>query len=112
LAVRNKYCSICARTVGSKSIPSEHLCFRNWAGPSTAMETDIIAEGFKRSLDMHGIKYTRMVGDGDSSVYRKLKEVKPYGNQLVEKVECRNHLLRNFSSKLRELTSTIANNDE
>ncbi|KAH0807689.1 hypothetical protein GEV33_015102 [Tenebrio molitor] len=105
LAVRNKYCSICARTVGSKSIPSEHLCFRNWAGPSTAMETDIIAEGFKRSLDMHGIKYTRMVGDGDSSVYRKLKEVKPYGNQLVEKVECRNHLLRNFSSKLRELTN-------
>jgi hypothetical protein len=40
---------------------------------------------------MHGIKYTRMIGDGDSSVYRKLKEVKPYGKQLVEKVECRNH---------------------
>jgi hypothetical protein len=37
LAVRNKYCSICSRTVGSKSIPSEHLCFRNWAGPSTAL---------------------------------------------------------------------------
>jgi hypothetical protein len=59
---------------------------------------------------MHGIKYTRMIGDGDNSVYRKLKEVKPYDKQLVEKVECRNHLLRNFSSKLRKLMSTIANN--
>jgi hypothetical protein len=59
---------------------------------------------------MHGIKYTRMIEDGDSSVYRKLKEVKPYGKQLVEKVECRNHLVRNFSLKLRELMSTIANN--
>lgn len=69
------------------------------------METDIIAEGFKTSVLVHGLKYLKMVGDGDSSVYRRLLQIKPYGNKLVEKVECRNHLLRNFSSKLREISS-------
>lgn len=69
------------------------------------METDIIAEGFKSSVNQYGLKYTKMVGDGDSSVYRKLLEIKPYGNSLVQKVECKNHLLRNFAKKVREICS-------
>jgi hypothetical protein len=44
------------------------------------MEADIIVEGFKRSMEIHGIKYTRLIGDGDSSIYRKLIEMRPYGN--------------------------------
>lgn len=67
------------------------------------MEADIIVEGFKKSMEMHGLKYHRLVGDGDSSVHRKLLEARPYGNLLIEKVECRNHLLRNFSKKIREI---------
>lgn len=44
-------------------------------------------------------------GDGDSSVTKRLKEVVPYGStRLVEKIECRNHLLRNFSTKIAALT--------
>lgn len=67
------------------------------------MESDIICEGFNKSIEMHGLMYRRLVGDGDSSVHRKLLETKPYGNILVEKIECRNHLLRNMCSKLRDL---------
>lgn len=67
------------------------------------MESDIIVEGFKRSMEMHGIIYKRLVGDGDSSVYNKLLESRPYGNVLVEKIECRNHLLRNFSKKIKDI---------
>lgn len=41
------------------------------------------------------------VGDGDSSVTKRLKEILPYGPHfLVEKIECRNHMLRNYMQKL------------
>jgi hypothetical protein len=34
------------------------------------METAIILEGFKNSVAMHNLKYTKIIGDGDSSVYK------------------------------------------
>lgn len=41
------------------------------------------------------------LGDGDSSVTKRLNEVLPYGpNFLIQKIECRNHLLRNYCQKL------------
>lgn len=44
-------------------------------------------------------------GDGDSSVTKRLKEVIPYGpSRLVEKIECTNHLLRNFSTKISAIS--------
>ena len=40
-------------------------------------------------------------GDGDSSVTNKLNEVMPYGPDFkIQKIECRNHLLRNYSQKI------------
>lgn len=37
-------------------------------------------------------------------MHKRLLETKPYGNNLVvEKVECRNHVLRNYSHKLADL---------
>jgi hypothetical protein len=51
----------------------------------------------------HGLKYKKLVGDGDSSVYNKIKNIKPYGpNFYVEKFECRNHILRNYCNKIKE----------
>lgn len=44
-------------------------------------------------------------GDGDSSVSKRLNQVLPYGNEFrVKKVECRNHLFRNYAMKLTALT--------
>lgn len=40
--------------------------------------------------------YKRFVADGDSSVFNKLTEAKIYANVIIEKIECRNHLYRNF----------------
>ncbi|KAJ8968814.1 hypothetical protein NQ314_002076 [Rhamnusium bicolor] len=103
LGVRNAYCCICARAE-KKGMPiPEHKCFKNWSKTSTSMEADIIVEGFKRSLEMHGIIYSQLIVDGDNSVSRKLFEARPYGNKLVEKIECRNHLLRNFCKKIRDI---------
>lgn len=49
------------------------------------------------------------VGDGDSSVTKKLLEVQPYGtNFYIKKIECCNHLMRNYTSKL----TTLARNSK
>ncbi|XP_048481126.1 uncharacterized protein LOC119691926 isoform X1 [Plutella xylostella] len=104
LGVKNKYCSICMldqkRSNATKRL---HQCYKNYSGPSTAMESSIIVEGFKSSIEMHGLIYGRVISDGDSSTYSKILEARPYPSDTVEKVECRNHLLRNFCNKLMAL---------
>lgn len=101
LGVRNKYCCICARAYTKNVEPREHLCFKNWSDSSSGMEADIIVEGFCNSMSMHGVKYTKLIGDGDSNVYKKLLDANPYDNLRIEKIECKNHLLRNACNKLQ-----------
>lgn len=60
-------------------------------------------EGCKQSLERHGLIYGRLISDGDSSTYHTILEARPYENTTVEKVECRNHLLRNLCNKLQSL---------
>jgi putative phage-type endonuclease len=68
-------------------------------------------EGFKASVKERGLIYRKFIGDGDSSVYAKLSNEKPYGdNILVEKIECRNHLLRNLRSKLNDIINNKIKN--
>lgn len=69
------------------------------------MEASIIVEGFKNSEKMYGLRYHKLIADGDSSVYQKILESRPYKNITVEKVECRNHLLRNLCNKLKDIST-------
>ncbi|GBM36619.1 hypothetical protein AVEN_170785-1 [Araneus ventricosus] len=64
LGMRNKYCATCVWAVRLNIPPKQHKCFKNWSGNSTAMESDIIVEGFCQSLKMYGIKFNRAIGDG------------------------------------------------
>jgi len=44
------------------------------------------------------------IGDGDSSVTKRLNDKMPYGpNFHIQKIECRNHLLRNYATRLTVL---------
>lgn len=46
------------------------------------------------------------VGDSDSSVMKKLHLAKPYGNDIViKKIECSNHILRNYVDKLKYIAT-------
>jgi hypothetical protein len=102
--VRNKYCSICDKAKLNGNTASAHVCFKNWNGSSTAMEADIIVEGFRQSIPMHNI-YNKLIGDGDSSVTKKLFLVKPYGRDVfVKKIECMNHILKNYLNRIVELS--------
>ncbi|KAJ1520495.1 hypothetical protein ONE63_003621 [Megalurothrips usitatus] len=102
----NKVCAVCAWAAKAGRAPRRHTCAKNYSGPSTGMEAAIIAEGFKCSMEMHGLRFDKLVGDGDSSVTSRLLQIKPYGAlYLVEKVECKNHLLRNFRRQLDALAN-------
>ncbi|ODM88232.1 hypothetical protein Ocin01_18450, partial [Orchesella cincta] len=82
-----------------------HDCYRNFDQPSTAMEADAIAEGFAKSIQMHGLVYHEFVGDGDSSVHAKV--INTYTGVTVKKVECINHAMRNFNRKLMDLSCNL-----
>ena len=79
------------------------MCFVNWTGSANAMESDIIFEGFKCSEKLYGVRYKWFVGDGDSSTYKRILCESPYDNCVVQKIECSNHLLRNFCYSLEEI---------
>jgi ribosomal protein S12 len=62
------------------------VCTKNHTGSSTGMESDIIVEGFKFSMNMYGIKFHMLIGDGDSNTYKKNNRARPYNNITVEKI--------------------------
>ena len=66
------------------------------------METNIILDGFKKAEQTHGLRYTRFIGDGDSSVCpTPLMEVPIWGRDII-KMECANHAckIQNASTSL------------
>ena len=95
IEVRNKYCYICSTT---KNTP--HTCFKNWDQDSQSMESDIILEGFLEAENKHGLRYMRLVGDGDSSVFAKIREEVPNWVRYVVKEEFANHINKCYPSNL------------
>ncbi|CAH1156021.1 unnamed protein product [Phaedon cochleariae] len=61
---------------------------------------------------MHGLIFHKLIGDGDSSVHQKLLEARPYGTLFIQKIECRNHMMRNFSKKIREICERKRSNSK
>ncbi|XP_049705378.2 uncharacterized protein LOC126056452 [Helicoverpa armigera] len=105
IGIKNKYCCICARAETKGENVREHACFKNYSGSSTSMESDILLEGFKQSVETHNLLYARMVADGDSSTFKKISEARVYPNFSVEKIECRNHIFRNMCNKLKAIST-------
>ena len=109
IGIRNKYCSKCAFAERSGARPKNHFCYKNWDrnAPSAAMESDAILEGFKCSIEQHGLIYIFMVSDGDSNVYKGIVDNNVYGeyNLIPTRIRCYNHLQRNLCTKL----TTVSN---
>lgn len=70
------------------------------------MEADIILEGF-RVCEQLGARFHKLIADGDSSTYKTLRDLRvyKYPDLFIEKIECVNHLCRNFRSKFGFLNS-------
>ena len=67
------------------------------------METDIILEGFLEAEWVHGVRYTKFVGDCDSSVYPTLLQNVPGWAHAIQKLECANHVCKCYRSALQRL---------
>ncbi|XP_077535959.1 uncharacterized protein LOC144148274 [Haemaphysalis longicornis] len=60
--VRNKVCATCARAPPGEA-PKEHSCHKNWQGSSTSMAQSVLVQGFRKSLEIHSVKYMRLIAD-------------------------------------------------
>lgn len=68
------------------------------------METDGILKIFERSEQERGVRYSKFLGDGDSSSYPTVRQAKPYGDDIVvEKLDCIGHIQKRVGSRLRKL---------
>ena len=103
IGVRNKYCSVCAHSLKHNTEPQKHDCYKNWDGPSSSMETDILVQGFKEAETKDGLRYTTFTGDADSSVHANLVTQVPGWGHVIRKVECANHAVKCYRGALERL---------
>ncbi|KAK3928232.1 Ribonuclease 3, partial [Frankliniella fusca] len=79
---------------------------KNYEGPSTGMEAALAIEASRNSMEMHGVMILKYIGDGDSSEGARLPAASPYGAKcVIQKVECKNHELRNFKRALIDIST-------
>lgn len=57
IGVKNKFCYVCNKAKMEKKEIADHTCYKNYCGPSTGMETSVIVEAFKRSVQDYGLIY-------------------------------------------------------
>ncbi|CAD6218422.1 GSCOCG00011449001-RA-CDS [Cotesia congregata] len=100
----------------------QEVCTINHKGSAGKMEVDAVVEMFGRSVEKHGVKYVKYIGDGDAKTFKGILDIDPYdGDPLVEKKECVGHVQKrmaiyeNLSSEellTRCLGSETQNNNE
>lgn len=107
--VRNKYCHTCKLAEVKTENVKQHKCNKNYDGPSTGMESDIILSGFKECNEL-GARFNVLISDGDSNTYKLIRDLRIYKEPdvYVAKLECVNHLFRNFYKKFNNLLTVKA----
>lgn len=103
VGVQNKYCSVCAQTAKHKHKSRKHDCYKNWDGPSSSIETEILVQGFSEAEKQYGLRYTLFTGDGDSSVHTNLITRVPCWEHVIRKAECTNHDIKCYRGALESL---------
>ncbi|GFS11484.1 hypothetical protein ElyMa_003087600 [Elysia marginata] len=118
--VMSSYCQLCT-VVGdpfSKSDPKAYeewlqhhqsttLCSRNHDGTAGYMEICGAVTMWGRSLQ-HKMRYTQFVGDGDAKTIAAVNGRKFYGDVVVTKEECVNHVSKRLNAGLRKLVSSMS----
>ncbi len=68
------------------------------------MESDIALECFRLSEQTHGIRYMRIISDGDSLVMATLQQ-SVFNGPFTQKIECANHACKGCRSRLEMLAA-------
>ena len=83
---------------------ADHIaCKANFKGSAPAMEPEGVDRIFKRSVELHNLRYTEYYGDGDSKSFSKVKDVYQASGFIVKKkksalVMCRKGWAQRFVS--------------
>jgi len=97
LLVKYSYCKQCEywkpkmNTMEYKVWMESHAdeCSANHIESAGKMEVDAAVEMFLRSEELHNIRYSSYIGDGDSKTFKGIVESQPYGEDcIVVKKEC------------------------
>jgi hypothetical protein len=98
--VLSKYCQGCTK----HNNRGHEGCVKNYVGSSGGMEAAGITKIFERSQRERGVRYTKFLGDGDSSSYPTIRDAKPYGDDVnIKKLECKGHIQKRVGCRLSTL---------
>ncbi|KAL7635815.1 UNVERIFIED_CONTAM: hypothetical protein RMT77_013632 [Armadillidium vulgare] len=114
-----KYCNICNQHIKKeKNLSEEEIkawkeahkpnCHANYdvTKSSSSMEGEIAEILFKRSVD-RGLRYVTILSDEDSSTYKRLIKLNPYGNKYpIKKQNCLNHINKKIYQRLDNIRTT------
>jgi len=79
-------------------------CSANHIGSAGKMEVDAAVEMFSRSEELHNIRYSSYISDGDSKTFKGIVESQPYSEDcIVVKKECVGHVQKRMGARLRKL---------
>ena len=109
--VASKYCHACALKLSKWDEDSPefqnwyptHDCCKDFDGSSNAMEVECAKRLWSRSVAVHNIRYTGMLGDGDSKAFLALQDLAPYPGVEIVREECVNHAHKRMGTALMQL---------
>lgn len=84
---------------------NSHICKFNYVGSAGGMEIEGAKRVFERSITKHKLRYTKLLGDGDSKSFLSIKDT--YPNVTVQKLECVGHYQKRVGTRLRKLKKTV-----
>ena len=67
------------------------------------MEVEGARRLWTRSVAQHKLRYMTMLSDGDCKTFNELQNERPYGDVLIKKEECVNHVSKRMGTALRNL---------
>ena len=79
-------------------------CNKNYEGSSGSMEVEAAKKIWSRSVSKNKMMYTKVISDGDCKTVTSLNELAPYGDIVIEKEECINHVHKRLGTGLRNIT--------
>ena len=110
--VLSKHCQACATHHEMNTSSDEFLdwseghqasCEVNYCGSSSMMESTGALAIWKRSVSKNMLRYTQMISDGDSKIFKLLSDQLPMVRpNLVSKHECVGHVQKRMGTALRE----------
>ena len=80
-------------------------CNRNFDRTSGGMEAAAGEQLWERSLE-RGFRYTTIVADGDAKTYKHLCDRRIYGDVVLKKEECINHVAKRLGTAMKKLASS------